>query len=149
LLAPTFGGTRDQTQALKVAAYSLTPAYVGSVLALSPVLPSLLQFIVLCYGLYVLYLGLPVVMRAPQDRALGYTATVVICTFLLGIVFALAAGAFGIFTHSAGLMGNSAAEQAGRAGAGCRPRSAMSSATHWDRRYSRQSGNHRSAVQPE
>ncbi len=111
-LAPTFGGTRNQTQALKVAAYSLTPAYMGSVLALSPVLPSLLQFAVLCYGLYVLYLGLPVVMRAPQDRALGYTATVVICTFLLGIVFALAAGALGIFTHSAGLTGNSAAQQA-------------------------------------
>ena len=111
-LAPTFGGTRNQTQALKVAAYSLTPAYVGSVLALSPVLPSLLQFVVLCYGLYVLYLGLPVVMSAPQDRALGYTATVVVCTFLLGIVLALAAGALGIFTHSAGLVGNSAAQQA-------------------------------------
>jgi hypothetical protein len=112
LLAPTFGGTRYQTGALKVAAYSLTPAYMGSVLALSPVLPSLLQFIVLCYGLYVLYLGLPVVMRAPPDRALGYTATVVICTFLLGIVFALAAGALGVFTHSTGLAGNNAAEQA-------------------------------------
>jgi Yip1 domain len=111
LLAPTFGGTRNQTQALKVAAYSLTPAYVGSVLALSPVLPSLLQFIVLCYGLYVLYLGLPVVMRSPRERALGYTATVVICTFLVGIVFTLGAGALGIFTHSAGLTGNSAAAQ--------------------------------------
>jgi hypothetical protein len=114
-LAPTFGGARDQNQALKVAAYSFTPAYVGSVLALSPVLPSLLQFVLLCYGLYVLYLGLPVVMRSPREKALGYTATVVICTFLLGIVFALAAGALGIFTHSAGLLGNSAAAQAASA----------------------------------
>lgn len=111
-LAPSFGGTRDQTQALKVAAYSLTPAYVGSALALSPVLPGLLQFIVLCYGLYVLYLGLPVVMRSAREKALGYTVAVVICTFLLGIVFALAAGALGIFALSAGLSGNSAAAQA-------------------------------------
>jgi Yip1 domain len=111
-LAPTFGGSRDQTQALKVAAYSLTAAYVGTALALSPVLPGLLQFVVLCYGIYVLYLGLPVVMRSPPERALGYTATVIICTLLLGLVLMLAAGALGIFTHSDGLMGRNAAQQA-------------------------------------
>jgi hypothetical protein len=110
-LAPTFGGTRDQTQALKVAAYCLTPAYVGSVLSLSPVLSGVLQFVVLCYGLYVLYLGLPVVMRAPKERALGYTATVVVCTFILGIVFSFAAIALGIVGHSAGLTGNNAAAE--------------------------------------
>jgi hypothetical protein len=76
------------------------------------VLPSLLQFVVLCYGLYVLYLGLPVVMRSPRERALGYTATVVICTFLLGIVLSLAAGALGIFTHSTGFAGSNAAARA-------------------------------------
>jgi hypothetical protein len=109
-LAPTFGGRRNQTQALKVAAYCLTPAYVGSVLALSPVLPSLLEFIVLCYGLYVLYLGLPVVMSAPKERALGYTATVVICTFLLMIVFVFGALALGITGHA--VLGNNAADKA-------------------------------------
>ena len=110
VLAPTFGGTRNQTQALKVAAYSLTPAYAGSVLALSPILPTLLQIIVLGYGLYVLYLGLPVVMNAPKDRGLGYTATVVICTFLLGVVLSLIVGALGMFRHS-GLSDNHAAAQ--------------------------------------
>jgi len=68
---------------MKVAAYSLTPACLSSILALSPVLPTLLQFLAGCYGIYVLYLGLPVVMRAPKERALGYTATVVICTILM------------------------------------------------------------------
>jgi hypothetical protein len=86
-LAPTFGGSRDRRQALKVAAYSLTPAWLSSIVALSPILPTLLQWVVLFYGIYVLYLGLPVLMRSPQERALGYTATVVVCTFLLGIVF--------------------------------------------------------------
>lgn len=106
LLAPTFGGIRDQTQALKVAAYSLTPAYLGSVLALSPVMPTLLQFVVLCYGLHVLYLGLPVVMRAPPERALGYTVTVVVCCFVLGFVTMIAGAGFGIVAHSTGLLGN-------------------------------------------
>jgi len=106
VFAPTFGGTRDQMQALKVAAYSLTPAYCGSVLALSPVLPGLLQFIVLCYGLYVLYLGLPVLMRAPQTRALGYTATVVVCCFLLGVVLMFITTGLGMFANSAGILGS-------------------------------------------
>jgi hypothetical protein len=110
VLAPTFGGTRDQTQALKVAAYSLTPAYCGSVLALSPILPSLLQFIVLCFGLYVLYLGLPVLMRAPQSRALGYTATVVACCFLLGVLIMFITTGLGIFANSAGILGSRSAK---------------------------------------
>jgi hypothetical protein len=114
-LAPTFGGTRDQTRGLKVAVYSLTPAYLGSVLALSPVLPSLLQFAVLCYGLYVLYLGLPVVMQAPKDRALGYTATVVVCCFVLGFVVMLVTAGLGIFAGSAGLLGAHTASKAASA----------------------------------
>ena len=98
-LAPTFGGTRDRRQAVKVAAYSFTPAWLASLLALSPVLPTLLQWIAFFYGIYVLYLGLPVLMRSPKDRAVGYTATVVLCTFLLGIVFvgiSMFAGRLGI-----------------------------------------------------
>jgi len=86
-LAPTFAGSRDRRQALKVAAYSFTPAWLSSIVALSPILPTLLQWAVLFYGIYVLYLGLPVLMRSPQERALGYTATVVVCTLLLGLVF--------------------------------------------------------------
>lgn len=108
-LAPTFGGTRDQTQALKVAAYSFTPAYLGSLLALSPILPGLMQFIVLCYGLYLLYLGLPVLMRAPQTRAVGYTATVVVCCFVVGIVMMFLTMGLGVFAGSAGLLGDSTA----------------------------------------
>jgi len=104
-LAPTFGGVRDQTQAMKVAAYSLTPAWLSSVLALSPVLPSLLQFLAGCYGIYVLYLGLPPVMRAPRERAAGYTATVVICCILVGVLFGALSAAFGHFGLRSGLAG--------------------------------------------
>jgi hypothetical protein len=105
-LAGTFSAQRDQRQALKVAAYSLTPAWLSSILALSPVLPTLLQFLAGCYGIYVLYLGLPVVMRSPKERAVGYTAAVVICTVLLGIVFGVIAGGLGIFGSRTGMLGS-------------------------------------------
>ena len=119
-LAPTFSGERDLRQALKVAAYSLTPAWLSAVLALSPVLPTLLQFIAGLYGIYVLYLGLPVVMRSPREKAFGYAATVVICTILLGILFGIlgaAAGRFGLLpgTVTASALSPAAAQDQGAA----------------------------------
>jgi hypothetical protein len=87
MLAPTFSGARNQTQALKTAAYALTPAWLGTALTFLP-LGTLLQLLAGIYGIYVLYLGLPVMMRAPEDKAGGYTATVVACTILVGILFA-------------------------------------------------------------
>lgn len=97
-LAPTFSGTKDQRQALKVSAYSLTPALVSSVLSLSPILPTLLQLLAGLYGIYVLYLGLPVVMQSPKEKAFGYTASVVICTILFGILL----GVLSAFAHIGG-----------------------------------------------
>ena len=113
-LAPTFSGTKDQRQALKVSAYSLTPALVSSVLALSPILPTLLQLIAGIYGIYVLYLGLPVMMQSPKEKAFGYTASVVICTILFGILL----GVISAFAHIGGagahqgLLGNTPAQRA-------------------------------------
>ena len=111
-LAPTFSGTKDQRQALKVAAYSLTPAMLSSVLALSPVLPTLLQLLAGLYGIYVLSLGLPVLMQSPKEKAFGYTASVVICTILVGIVFGILSTVAHIGGSRQGLFGATAADRA-------------------------------------
>ncbi len=73
--------------------------------AVPPILPTLLQLLAGCYGIYTLYLGLPVLMHSPKERAVGYTATVVVCTFLMGIVFTVASMALGLGGHAAGLLG--------------------------------------------
>jgi hypothetical protein len=111
-LAPTFAGSRDRRQALKVTAYSFTPAWLSSVLALSPILPTLLQWVALFYGIYLLYLGLPVLMRSPPERALGYTATVVAGTLLLGVVLIGLSIGVGHFGGGTGAMSSSPAAQA-------------------------------------
>lgn len=110
-LAGTFSGTKDQRQALKVAAYSLTPAMLSSVLALSPILATLLQLLAGLYGIYVLYLGLPVLMQSPKEKAFGYTASVVICTILVGIVFAVLSTVAHIGGARQGIFGGTAAER--------------------------------------
>jgi hypothetical protein len=111
-LAPTFSGQRDQRQALKVAAYSLTPAMLSSVLTLSPILATLLQLLAGLYGIYVLYLGLPVVMQSPQEKSFGYTVSVVICTILLGVVFAVLSSVAHIGGNRLGSLGSTPAERA-------------------------------------
>ena len=40
------------------------------------------------YGIYLLYLGLPVLMKCPPDKAIAYTAVVVICAIVGGFVIA-------------------------------------------------------------
>ena len=96
-LAPTFGGTKNQVQALKVVAYSYTASWGGGVFSLVPAL-GIIGFLFALYSLYLLYLGLPVLMKSPPDKAVGYTVVVVICTIVVTwvIFFAVAALGFGM-----------------------------------------------------
>jgi len=86
MLAPSFAGQRDRRQALKTAAYAYTPGAVGAVFMLLGGLGSFLHFLAAIYGIYLLYLGLPVLMRSPREKAVGYTAAVIVCGILLGVV---------------------------------------------------------------
>jgi Yip1 domain len=90
-LAPSFGGQRSQVQALKVATFSSTAAWLAGIFSL---IPSLNELGMLgLYSLYLLYAGLPIVMKAPADRALGYTIVVIVCAVVLFFVIrAIAAG---------------------------------------------------------
>ncbi|MDB4910512.1 MAG: hypothetical protein JWO39_1335 [Gemmatimonadetes bacterium] len=96
-LAPSFGGTKNQVQALKVVAYSYTASWVGGILSIIPAL-SIIGVLFGIYSLYLLYLGLPVLMKSPPEKSLGYTVVVVICTIIVTwiIFFAVAALGFGM-----------------------------------------------------
>jgi Yip1 domain len=91
-LAPTFHGQRSQIQALKLAAYSLTASWVAGIFALIPGL-RILTLLGL-YSLYLLYLGLPVLMKTPREKALGYTVVVIIAAIVLSLIIGAIAGMF-------------------------------------------------------
>ncbi len=84
-LAPTFGGQKNQIQALKTSAYSYTAAWVGGIFNLIPSI-GLLGLLAALYSCYLLFLGLPVLMKAPEDKAVGYTAVVIIVAIVLYFV---------------------------------------------------------------
>ena len=87
-LAPTFSGEKNSLQALKVATYASTAAWVGGIFALIPAL-SMLGLLPALYSLYLLYLGLPTLMKAPQDKALVYTVVVVIAGIVIFVVIGI------------------------------------------------------------
>ena len=84
-LAPTFGGQKNQLQALKTSAYSYTAAWVAGILNLIPSI-ALLGLLAALYSCYLLFLGLPVLMKAPEDKAVGYTAVVIVVAIVLYFV---------------------------------------------------------------
>jgi hypothetical protein len=92
-LAPTFGAQPSKEQALKVAVYSYTPAWLAGIFQILPAL-SILGILAGFYGLYLLYLGLPRVMKCPQDKAVGYTVVVVVCAIVLTVVTGAIGGMF-------------------------------------------------------
>lgn len=92
-LAPTFGAVQSQPQALKLAAYSYTPAWIAGIFQILPPLAVLAVFGAL-YGFYLLYRGLPVLMKAPADKAVAYTVVVIVAAIVLWLVLAAVAGLF-------------------------------------------------------
>jgi hypothetical protein len=76
-VADNFDADRDDLSAQKVAAYSMTPAFLSGVFSLWPPLWWLSLFAIAASA-YLLYRGLPLLMKAPEDRALGYASTVLI-----------------------------------------------------------------------
>jgi hypothetical protein len=90
-LAPNFGGTKNQIQAFKVAVYASTASWVGGVFMLIPAI-SLLGVLTGLYSLYLLYLGLPKLMKVAEEKAVAYTALVVVVAVVIYLVIAAVVG---------------------------------------------------------
>jgi hypothetical protein len=84
-LAPSFNGQKNFNNALKLVVYSYTAAWLGGVFSLIPAL-SILALLCGLYSLYLLYLGIPVLMKSPEDKSLIYTVVAVVCAIVVSIV---------------------------------------------------------------
>jgi hypothetical protein len=70
--APTFKSQQNQAQALKLVAYASTPWLLAGIFYILPGWLWPLTILAGLYGLYILYLGLPILMGTPQDQQLPY-----------------------------------------------------------------------------
>lgn len=90
-LAPSFGGQKDPSQAMKTAVYSWTAAWLAGALLIVPFFGWLLSLVGL-YSIYLLYVGLQRTMKAPEQQSIGYTAVVVILAIVVFAVGGAIAG---------------------------------------------------------
>jgi hypothetical protein len=95
-LGPTFASISDDRQALKLVAYSYTPLWVAGILNIVPML-GILSILAWLYCIYVFYLGLPVMMKTPQDKVIPYMVVsalvMIVISVVLGIIAVTIAGA--------------------------------------------------------
>ena len=95
-LAPSFGSKKNQVNAMKVAVFSWTPSWIAGILMIIPALSPVAMLLSL-YSLYLFYLGLPILMDTPKDKALGYfIVTIVISIVIFIIIGILSRSLFGL-----------------------------------------------------
>ncbi|MDQ2860771.1 MAG: YIP1 family protein [Pseudomonadota bacterium] len=84
-LAPSFDGQKNQVQAMKLAVYSYTAAWVAGILNIVPLL-GILAIIAAFYGLYTLYVGLPKLMKSPPEKTAGYFVVTLIAAIVVNMI---------------------------------------------------------------
>ncbi len=83
-LAPNFGGTQNKVAAYKVAAFGATAMWLAGIFGVFPPLGwlVLLGF----YSLYLIFIGLPFLMKSPPDKAVGYFVVTIVIMFVVAVV---------------------------------------------------------------
>jgi len=87
-LAPSFGAKQDMPQAIKLSAYSMTAEWVAGIFYLLPAL-AILALIGALYSLYLFYVGLPILMKSPQDKTPGYAIAVIVACIVVFYIIGL------------------------------------------------------------
>ncbi|GLP96569.1 Yip1 family protein [Paraferrimonas sedimenticola] len=84
-MAKTFGANPTKTQAIELAAYTSTPLFMVGLSALYPQLwfMMVVGLAGVAYSVYLLYSGVPIIMRIPEERGFIYSSSVVTCGLVL------------------------------------------------------------------
>lgn len=88
MLAPNFKSQQNQAQALKLVAFAATPWLLGGIFYILPGWTWPLVFLAGIYGLYIIYLGLPILMGTPQDQQVPFLIiSLIIYVIIMGVIW--------------------------------------------------------------
>lgn len=97
-LAPSFGSTKNDVNAMKLVVYSNTGAWVGGIASIIPVLGWLVALAGNIYSIYIFYLGVPKMMNTPKEKIVSYMVVsaivMIVVYFVIGTITTAIAGAF-------------------------------------------------------
>ncbi len=95
-LAENFSSTRSRLNAFKLVAYGATPSLLAGALVFLPNIGALASLAGVIYGIYLFYLGLPILMSTPEDKVLPYMIfsfiVVIVAYYLIGWILAFLLG---------------------------------------------------------
>lgn len=95
-LAPSFGAEKNLNKSAQFVAYSSTPAYLGAIFAILPSI-ALIGSLIGLYGLYLMYLGIAPMKKAPEDKKVVYLIVSIVVLIAAYFVLALIlASVFGL-----------------------------------------------------
>jgi hypothetical protein len=94
-LAPNFSSVADQNKATKLVSWVYTPVFLIAILNIIPGL-AVLSLVGLLYGLYILYIGLPIVLKTPTDKVIGYVVVTLVVTFIVYFVLSVIGAALSV-----------------------------------------------------
>lgn len=103
LLAPSFGAEKNISKSAQLVAYSATPSYVASLLSFIPIIGWLISLAGWIYGVYIMYLGIGPLKKAPEDKKVVYM--IVAFVVMIAIYFIVAAILGGILFAAIGYGG--------------------------------------------
>jgi hypothetical protein len=92
-LAKNFGATKNFNQAFSLVAYSYTPAFIGGVFHIHHSI-SWLAMVAGIYSLYLLYIGLKPMMKAPAEKQTSYFVVSLLVMILAMILISAILSAF-------------------------------------------------------
>ena len=84
-LAPRFGAVQNFGKAFQVAAYAPTASWIASAFVIIPGL-GLLSLLGGLYSLYLLFVGLPKLMKPGEGQDITYPLVAIVCAVLVSIV---------------------------------------------------------------
>jgi Yip1 domain len=91
-LAPNFGGQKNRSGAFKLVAYSATAGLLAEAGVIIPGIGLLIVVAGWGYTLYLFYLGLPSLMKVPEEKAPGYMGLVFLATAVFVLIAAFVLG---------------------------------------------------------
>lgn len=86
LVSPSFNGTSDKVQAMKLMTYASTPSWVVALISWIPFLGALLSFAAIAYVVYLIYLGLHPVLGVPKEKVVGFTVVIILIYVVLVLI---------------------------------------------------------------
>lgn len=87
ILAPSFDAEKNMDKSIQLVAYSFTAPLLGGLFSILPAL-AIVGLIASIYGLYILYIGLPIMKKAPAEKQGAYfVASLVVMVVVYAAVF--------------------------------------------------------------